>query len=129
MLPPTSVDQFPVAAVTETHTLRGWKQDNSVTLQFWRSEVWNGSQGAKIQVSQDRAASGASEGKPGSCPFQLLEPHAPWLVPTSMFKASPRGGASHTASVPPHGRSHGPLVLLSGLPLPLLNTPCDYLAH
>ena len=44
---------FPIAAVTNCHKFSSLKQHRNTLLQFWRSEVRNGSHGAKIKASAE----------------------------------------------------------------------------
>ena len=42
--------QFPFSPITSYYTLGGLEQHKCIILQFWRSEVQDGSQRAKIKV-------------------------------------------------------------------------------
>ena len=45
------VNWFPMAAVTNCHKPSGFKQHKFIILQFWWSEVWNGSNWTETQAS------------------------------------------------------------------------------
>ena len=109
---------WPIVATTNGHYwLSGLKRHKFIILQFWRSEVQNGSSGAKIKVPAGlRFFLEALWKSPFLCLFQLLEDaHVP---PAS--KPAMSGGVVLT--------SHHP-DLLPSLPLPHLKAPWLHWAH
>ena len=65
---------YPTAAITNYQQPSDLKQHTFIILQFWRSEVWNGSHGSKIKVLAGLYFSLETLGEnlPPN-PFQLLE--------------------------------------------------------
>ena len=81
---------FSLAAAINHHKLTGFKQQKSVILQFWKSEVLNKSHWASIRVSAMPCFSlKLLEDNLILWLFQLLEAvHIPWLMaPSSTFKS------------------------------------------
>lgn len=75
-----TVYQFTIAAITNDHKLGSLKQHTFI-LWSWRSHVWNGSYGAKINGC---APSGGSSRQSTPCLFQILESvHTPWFLGTT----------------------------------------------
>lgn len=81
---------FPMAAVTNFHKFSDLKQSQLIVLQFWTSEVQNGSHWMKFKVSVGLCSFCRLWGNPFPCLFQLWEAACiPWLMaPFSIFKAS-----------------------------------------
>lgn len=63
--------KFPMAAVTNYHQVSDLKT-KFITLQFWRSELWNGSHRAKAKVLAEPVPTAGSKGGSLSCLLQLL---------------------------------------------------------
>ena len=72
------------SAVTNYHKRRGLKQRTFILLQFWRSEVWNGSHGANVKVTAGLRSFCRLEGRICSLPFAALKGCClPWLADPS----------------------------------------------
>ena len=63
---------IPIAAITNYHKLSGLRQHKCIILQFWRSEVQNGSQWSKFKMSVRLLSFLALEENLGPCLFELL---------------------------------------------------------
>lgn len=76
-----SVSCFPIAAVTCYHTLRRLKQCIYIILQFWKSEVWNGSHCQEPRCWRTVFLLKVPGENPIPCLVQILEAaHIPWLL-------------------------------------------------
>lgn len=91
---------LPTAAVTNYPQCNGSKEHKSILTSFWRSEVWNGSQGTKIEMSAGLSSFWRLHGMMFPHLFQLLKAaHIPrFVVPSSILEASSRVSSNLCAS-------------------------------
>lgn len=73
-------------AISNDHRVMSFKQYKVVILQFWRSEIWNGSPGIILRCQQNFIISGISWGKSIPLRFPLSKSHLyPWFMTISFF--------------------------------------------
>ena len=66
---------FLLLAISNDYTVMSFKQYKVVILQFWRSEIWNGSPGIILWCQQNFIISWISWGKSIPLPFPLFRSH------------------------------------------------------
>lgn len=85
------IHKLPAAAVINYHRIEGLKQHNFAMLQFWKSEIQNGSchQARHQGIGRASFLSGRSRENPFPWLFQLLKvAPMPWLMAPSVLTAS-----------------------------------------